>query len=352
MRVSVIVPCYNIGSYVERCVHSILAQEKHNRLQPEILLIDDGSTDGTAAVCDRLAAEDDRIRVFHQENAGPGIARNTGIEKATGELLAFVDGDDAMMPGMLSTLADALENTGADIAVCPYLVVSAESALRGEIPADAAADTPQIRVLTRDEALLALVSEEDDLVIQNAAWNKLYRRAVFDGIRYPAKRYEDILTSARLIAAAGTVCYVDRPLYAYTENRGTSIMNGSERQSILTEQIPAYRDRDRFFEEIGRKDLSFMHDYMVGKKLLILYTEGRWKAKDRTFAGELRREIDRWFRPDFDRIYGCPIADRHHKLRMRLFLIHPLFYDLFTAVNEGVVLPLRRRIRGQKGGSA
>ncbi len=375
VRISVIVPCYNIEQYVRRCVQSILKQDQEPGagFRLEILLVDDGSTDRTGSICKRLAVEDDRIRVFRQENAGPGIARNTGIEQATGELLAFADGDDAMLPGMLKTLTDALRETGADIAVCPYLTVSAEAALRGEIPdrdapdtvrrsvkrhqsgedvsgegtADAAVDEPRIRVLTRDEALIALVSERDDLVIQNAAWNKLYRREVFDGIRYPAKRYEDIPTAARLIAAARTVCYVDRPLYAYTQNRGTSIMNGSERQSILTEQIPAYRERDRFFTEIGREDLKWMHDYMVGKKLLILYTQGRWQAKDRKFSRSLRQEIDQWFGPDFEQIYGCPIADRHHRLRMRLFLIHPLLYDLFTALNEGVALPIRRRIWGR-----
>ena len=345
MRISVIVPCYNIEQYVERCVRSILAQENSagGAYVAEILLVDDGSTDGTGAVCDRLAAEDDRIRVYRQDNAGPGIARNTGIENATGELFSFVDGDDAMLPQMLSTLAGALEKTGADIAVCPYREVSNESALRGEIPE--AGKAGKTRILTRSEALVALVSEEDDLVIQNAAWNKLYRREIFDGIRYPAKRYEDIPTAARLIAAANTVCYVNRPLYAYTQNRGSSIMNGSERQSILTEQIPAYHERDRFFEGIGREDLKWMHDYMVGKKLLILYTQGRYQAKDRAFAKALRQEIDQWFRPDFKQIYGCPIADRHHRLRMRLFLIHPLLYDLFTAVNEGIVLPIRRRLK-------
>ncbi|MCR5675159.1 MAG: glycosyltransferase [Lachnospiraceae bacterium] len=344
--ISVIVPCYNIASYVGRCVHSLLAQTREDL---EILLIDDGSTDETGAVCDRLAEEHDRVRAFHQENAGPGIARNTGIEQARGEILAFADGDDAMMPDMLSVLAGALEETGADIAVCPYLHISAEAALQGKIVPEGAGAEPEtgkpaMRVLSREEALFALVAEDDDLVIQNAAWNKVYRRRVFEGIRYPAKRYEDIPTSARLLAAADRVCYVARPLYVYTDNRGTSIMNGSERQSILTEQIPAYQARDAFFGETGREELILVHDYIVGKKLLALYTQGRWTAGDRDFARRLRQVINEWLGPRFREIYGCPVANRNHALRMRLFLIHPALYDAFTALNEGVVLPIRRRI--------
>ncbi len=103
---SVIVPVYNIMEYLPRCVRS-LEQQTYRDL--EILLVDDGSTDGTGALCDRLAREDGRIRVFHKENGGTSSARNLGIEKARGEFLGFVDSDDFVEPDMYMHLLQAAE---------------------------------------------------------------------------------------------------------------------------------------------------------------------------------------------------------------------------------------------------
>ncbi len=102
--ISVIVPVYNILDYLPRCVDSIAGQTYRNL---EILLVDDGSTDGTGALCDELAGRDERIRVFHKENGGSSSARNFGIEKAAGEYLGFVDSDDYAEPDMYERLLDA-----------------------------------------------------------------------------------------------------------------------------------------------------------------------------------------------------------------------------------------------------
>jgi len=103
--VTVIVPVYNIMEYLPRCVHSITGQT-YERL--EILLVDDGSTDGTGALCDRLAGEDDRIKVFHKENGGSSSARNLALEMASGEYVGFVDSDDYIEPDMYERLMDAV----------------------------------------------------------------------------------------------------------------------------------------------------------------------------------------------------------------------------------------------------
>ncbi len=99
--ISIIVPVYNIFEYLPRCVHSITAQTYENL---EILLVDDGSTDGTDKLCDELAKEDSRIKVFHKENGGSSSARNLGIAKAHGEYLGFVDSDDFVEPDMYERL--------------------------------------------------------------------------------------------------------------------------------------------------------------------------------------------------------------------------------------------------------
>ena len=111
--VTVIVPIYNIMEYLPRCVHSITAQTYRNL---EILLIDDGSTDGTAKLCDRLGAEDERIRVFHKENGGSSSARNLGLQKACGEYVGFVDSDDYIEPDMYERLLQAMTDYGVEAA--------------------------------------------------------------------------------------------------------------------------------------------------------------------------------------------------------------------------------------------
>lgn len=110
--ISVIVPVYNIKEYLPRCVASILNQTYQNL---ELILVDDGSTDGTGALCDELAAQDGRVRVFHKENGGSSSARNLGISQAKGEYLGFVDSDDYISPGMYERLVQGLLNSGAQI---------------------------------------------------------------------------------------------------------------------------------------------------------------------------------------------------------------------------------------------
>lgn len=110
---SIIVPVYNILEYLPRCVHSITAQTYR---ELEIILVDDGSTDGTGELCDKLALEDARIRVFHKENGGSSSARNLGIAQAKGEYFGFVDSDDYIEPDMYESLYQRIVKYGAKIA--------------------------------------------------------------------------------------------------------------------------------------------------------------------------------------------------------------------------------------------
>ena len=106
-EISVVVPIYNVKPWLSECVNSILEQEID--VPFEVLLVDDGSTDGCAEVCDAFAAKDPRVKVIHQENGGLSAARNTGIDAAQGRYYAFVDADDRICPGFLQTLYTACE---------------------------------------------------------------------------------------------------------------------------------------------------------------------------------------------------------------------------------------------------
>ena len=123
--VSVVIPVYNSQKYVEKCIRSVMAQT-HSDL--EILVIDDGSTDGSGATLDRLAAADDRIRVLHQENAGVAAARNAGIDVASGEYLAFLDGDDYIGKDYIANLYRCAQESQAEMVICGLTYVDEKGA--------------------------------------------------------------------------------------------------------------------------------------------------------------------------------------------------------------------------------
>ena len=112
--ISIIVPIYNVEGYVSTCIDSLLRQT-YPHLQ--IILVDDGSTDRSGAICDKYARQDTRIEVIHQENAGLSAARNSGLKRAIGELIAFVDGDDYVHPQMYDTLYRALRSGDYDFSM-------------------------------------------------------------------------------------------------------------------------------------------------------------------------------------------------------------------------------------------
>lgn len=130
MKISVIVPIYNIMDCLERCVMSIVNQTYKDL---EIILVDDGSTDGTGKLVDELGKRDDRIRVFHKENGGSSSARNLGIQNATGDYLGFVDSDDYIEPDMYELLAEAVVRTGSRMAQISRDEVNEDGSRRDDV---------------------------------------------------------------------------------------------------------------------------------------------------------------------------------------------------------------------------
>ena len=359
--ISIIVACYNVEQYLPRCIESVMAQTYENL---EIILIDDGARDRTGAICDHYATLDSRIVVVHQSNMGLAMARNQGISIAHGDYVAFVDGDDFVEPVMYEYMLFAIRRSGADMAVCRYFEDDFESLNtvrtyekkgmirleENELKTGVVEYGVPLLVMEGEEALKFFVEESESVVIRNAAWNKLYNRQQLSEESFPNQRYyEDIVFQAKTIAGASRIAYIDTPLYHYIINRKGGIMSGGLRKEIFTEQIPAYHERSRFLKSIGRDDLSAEHDYLVYKKLLVLYTEAR---RDKTgekkqFLKPLEEEI-RTCADQMYRIYSCDIADPHQKFRMELFLKNPMFYNWFTDFNEKYILPRKLRRRGNK----
>ena len=197
---SVIVPIYNVEPWLERCVRSILGQTYGNL---EILLVDDGSTDGCPALCDRFGEEDPRVRVIHKKNGGLSDARNAGIDMASGTCLAFVDGDDWIDAGMYEAMMGALAKEGADLCACSYKRIRRDGVLDPS--------TGKRTVWEGQGMLEAFLLELDEYQIQNSAWNKVYKRELLGELRFPkGKLYEDIVFTTKLLSRVRKGVYLDQ----------------------------------------------------------------------------------------------------------------------------------------------
>lgn len=224
-KVSIIVPVYNVEKYLTHCLDTLRNQSYRNI---EIILVDDGSTDRSGAICDQYQQVDSRIRVIHKENGGLSSARNAGIQIATGEYFSFVDSDDWVSVYMIETLLDAVVETNSDIAVCGFFCVK-----ENDISPDAMDGT--IRVMNKETAVEELINWK----IRDYAWNKLYARKLFNDILYPVgHNYEDMFTTYRLFLKSNQIVQIPDILYYYRIRSG-SIANEARQEKLLKNKLDA-----------------------------------------------------------------------------------------------------------------
>lgn len=210
--ISVIVPVYKVEPYLDKCVSSIVNQTYKNL---EIILVDDGSPDNCPVMCDAWAEKDNRIRVIHKTNGGLSDARNAGMSAATGELIAFVDSDDWIVPDMYEKLYHRLTEDNSDIAVCGVQMVWENGASSRMLTREGS------RVLNQEEAMRAIIEES---WLKQPVWYKLYKTELVRDILFPKGKYhEDVFWSYQAVGRAQRVSVSDHIGYYYLQ-RGGSIM--------------------------------------------------------------------------------------------------------------------------------
>ena len=211
--VSIIVPVYNVEKYLRKCVESLINQSYKNI---EIILVDDGSMDGSGKICDDYRGHK-RVTVIHKKNGGLSDARNAGIKIARGELIVFVDSDDWVERNFVEDLVKIAAEEKADIVICGFL----EEDSGGNVIGGRHDSRETIKTFGPHEAIEDLLLEK---TITNHAWNKLYPTSFFKEIRYPkGSLMEDIGTTYRLLMKAKRIAVTNKPLYHYLQ-RSTSIL--------------------------------------------------------------------------------------------------------------------------------
>lgn len=208
--ISIVVPIYKVEQYLRQCLDSICLQSYNNI---EIILVDDGSPDRCGKICDEYAEKDSRIQVIHKVNGGLSDARNAGIDIATGKYIAFVDSDDWIEKTMFENLYNTALKEQADIVCCGRYLTDGEHVFSQNFMSNS-------RSYNRQDAIEEILLGKS---LDVAAWDKLYAKELFDGIRFPVgENNEDIATFYKLIAKANKIAHSGTCEYYY-RNRADSI---------------------------------------------------------------------------------------------------------------------------------
>lgn len=320
-RLAVIVPVYNVEKLLPRCLDSILAQTYRDFT---LILVNDGSTDGSGKICDGYAEKDERIRVIHKENGGLSSARNAGLEYQSNldnEFIAFVDSDDYIKPEMYEAMISSLDESGADIAVCLWSYLHADGKVYD--PENDERIVFPNGVLSGQEFLEKYLYVSYHSVTAVAVWNKVFSKHIFADPRFCGRRSEDEKIVSKIISFDYTVVTIKKSFYIYAENARsiTSSQFNEQRLSMLSILI----DRSKDFkdsEPLYRHTLSLFCDLTME-----YYTRPEMKGKHHLFDGYIK---------EFRRIMKEEQTDMSEKARKRaeVFAFSPPLYRLLIELRR------------------
>lgn len=315
--VSIIVPVYNVEKYLAKCIESILSQTYRDI---EVLLIDDGSTDGSADICKEYSRQDDRIRYIRQENGGLGNARNRGIQEASGKYILFIDSDDYIAENMVEQLYQNIITSGADMATCGIYNVFQQKCT-------AQYDKIEKFLCSSEEAFgLLLIGEK----IPGSSCNKLIQADILKDIRFPEGiPYEDVGFHIDLMQKVETV-YVDTtPLYYYVhrENSITTkkfdsdammfIYAYNETLKVVMEKYPAIIEEARF-------KLFWAYFAILDR---ILKEEQYWKISE-------YKKVKHYLKRNAVRIIRNPYFHKARKIGAFALLVNIRLYRFMIMMND------------------
>lgn len=328
--VSVIVAAYNIEDYLPRCLDSLLAQT-YSPL--EIVLVDDGSTDHTAAICDRYKAENEMIKVIHRENGGLSAARNSGLDAAAGDFIGYVDGDDWVEPKMYEAMVNACVETGAQVAACVYREI-------GE-GGETVHPSGRKLELTMREAMELFLGCNPEFRIYNSVWSKLFDREIIKEIRFvEGKSSEDIMYTTWAITKAKKCVLLDEAYYNYVVDRSGSIMNVKLAERRFQDEIPFWKEQIGYLYGLGEEELAKKASYRFYRRLLDYYLDFRnRKMKD---AAKKLEQILKSEKDEVKRIYQNDFIPVGDKMRMKLALVTLPGYYGVVRLYDKFVIPLRQ----------
>ena len=269
-KLSVIVPVYQVKPYLERCLKSIISQSFSDY---EIILVDDGSTDGSQAICDLYAERYNCITVIHKMNGGLSSARNAGIEAASGDYLMFVDSDDLIHVNAAELEIKALEESDADALICSFKRFQTESEIDFQTPIKELKD-----ITVKSGFEVERDSFHDtDVARYVSSCGKVYKRKLFDSIRFPEGRlFEDEYTTYKLYYDCKKIIVTNSELYYYFVNPDGITQNLSLNKRF--DEYDAQIERINFYSDKNEKALyrlALLEFLRSAQWDLITYQDGK-----------------------------------------------------------------------------
>ena len=269
MKVSIIVPIYNVEKYLRKCLDSLVAQTLN---EIEIILVNDGSKDDSKKIMKEYKNNyPDKIICIYKENGGQGSARNEGLKVAKGKYIAYVDSDDWIDEKMIETMYNKAEKANYDILVCGTKVVN-----------------EKYEILQEEPAIMYEENIKNLLFGKMAIWNKIYRREILEKENYvfrTKKWYEDLDFTAKIILEDYNIGFIDENFYYYVERPNSTMNNQNARKNLeildaMNEIIKYYKNVDKYeksYQEI--EFLAIYHIYITTIVRVIMIDEVDRKEK-------------------------------------------------------------------------
>ena len=325
-KISVVIPVYNTAKYLTKCINSVLNQTYKNL---EVILVNDGSTDESANICDKFSNRDNRIKVIHIENSGPYHARNIGMEASTGRFIGFVDSDDFLEKDMYETLLKILQVYDADIAGCAYYKIH-DNKIKPNY------SSGKIRQFDTVSALEELIRSR---WINNYLWNKIYKKDLVKNIRFPQNIYAgDIMFNCKVFAQAKKIVFIETPKYYYLI-----------RPTSITSSLGVYKEMDTFYIRLKRLDfiskrfptLFNLTQEQFYKSLLGFYKiikDNKLKIDDNKKKRDL---IKNYIKLNYRSLTSNPLIDFKNKILLKMLTIN---FEITIELKTFYVLHIKHKL--------
>ena len=313
--ITIVVPIYNVEKYLKQCLESLISQTYKNI---EIILINDGSTDGSKKICEEFAKKDTRIIVINQKNSGLSAARNTGINNANGKYITFVDADDYVSNYYIEKLYNAIKKQKSQIAQCDIQKVDSNGKFIKKMGYE------QETIKTYKDMIIDMMN--DMHWIENVVvGNKIYEIGLFKNIKFPLNKiHEDEFVTYKLYYLTKKISIVNESLYYYRQTNN-SIMEKKYKIKNL-DGLEAIKERMNFFYEENEKELHGITIKFYIEQIRVNYIKlKKYVSNSKNICMEIKKEYNKYYLKCLINKY----ISHRIKLMALLFLLFPnVFYKL------------------------
>ncbi len=320
--VTVVVPVYNMKELLPKCLSALLNQSYDNY---EILIIDDGSTDGSSVICDEYAQKEGKVKVIHKENGGLSSARNCGIENATGDFIIFPDPDDWVEKNYLEQLVKLANEYHTDLEICGHYVDDAKKSIVHNT-------LGKIKVIDKKDTLCLLMRPD---AFCGFAWNKLYHLDIIkkNNLRFDTElgMAQDLHFAFRYIRCCESVVYDPTPTYHYFQHIG-GVTNA--KSPLTTRKISGLKTYEKIAELANGeypqvRSLAYSTIFNMSMHFIYIYFYS--KMKDKALLKKLKENL-KIYKSNF---FGDDRYSRVHKFLGRIALVSPRLYYLTKKIVKG-----------------